>query len=168
MTFGKATLLTIGFAGALAIGIGTGLLIANHRESTTPDSAMVANAPAAPIAAERSTKPVPAGRADAVPAVEARHVSPQSPELEHRLKPLLNQGTNMDSAAEGFKDWRDFATIAHASHNTQVPFVVLKHHVLNEGRTLESVISKFKPDLDAKAEASRAREEASQDLAWPR
>jgi hypothetical protein len=166
MTFGKATLLTIGFAGALAIGIG--LSIANHRESTTPDSATVANAPAARIATERSTKPVPARRADAVSAVAMRHVSPQSPELEHRLKPLLNRGTNMDSAAEGFKDWRDFATIAHASHNTQVPFVVLKHHVLNEGRTLESVISEFKPDLDAKAEASRAREEASQDLAWPR
>jgi hypothetical protein len=47
-------------------------------------------------------------------------------------------------------------------------FVVLKHHVLNEGRTLESVISQLKPDLDAKAEASRAREEASYDLAWPR
>lgn len=168
MTFGKATLLTIGFAGALAIGIGTGLSIANHRESTTPDSAMVANSPAAPIAAERSTKPVPARRADAVRAAATRPVSPHSPELEHRLKPLLNQGTNMDSAAEGFNDWRDFATIAHASHNTQVPFVVLKHHVLNKGRTLESVISEFKPGLDAKAEASRAREEASQDLARPR
>ena len=166
MTFGKATLLTIGLAGALAIGIG--LSIANHRESTTSDSATVANPPAARIATERSTKPVPARGADAVSAVAMRHVSPQSPDLEHRLKPLLNRGTNMDSAAEGFKDWRDFATIAHASHNTQVPFVVLKHHVLNKGRTLESVISEFKPDLDAKAEASRAREEASQDLAWPR
>ena len=40
--------------------------------------------------------------------------------------------------------------------------MVLKHHVLTEGRTLESVISELKPDLDAKAEASRAREEASQ------
>ena len=167
MTFGKATLLTIGIAGAFAIGIGTGLSLAN-RESTTPDSATVANAPAAPSAAERSTKPVSARRADAVPAVATQPVPPQSPELEHRLKPLLNQGTNMEKAAEGFKDWRDFSTIAHASHNTKVPFVVLKHHVLNEGRTLESVISEFKPDLNAKAEASRAREEASQDLAWPR
>jgi len=166
MTVGKATLLTIGFAGALAIGIG--IWNANHRESTTPDSATVGNAPAPRIATERSTKPVPARRADAVSDVAMRHVSPPSPELKLRLKPLLNRGTNMDSAAEGFKDGRDFATIAHASHNTQVPFVVLKHHVLIEGRTLESVISEFKPDLDAKAEASRAREEASQDLAWPR
>jgi hypothetical protein len=163
MTSGKATLLTIGLAGALAIGI---LAIANHRESTTPDSATVADVPSAPIATERSTKAAP--RADAVTAVAMRPVSPKSPELEHRVKPLLKKGTNMDVAAEGFKDWRDFATIAHASHNTQVPFMVLKHHVLNEGRTLESVISEFKPDLDAKAEASRAREEASQDLAWPR
>ena len=164
MTVGKATLLTIGLAGALALGIG--LWAANHRESTTSDSATVANAPSAGIATERSAKPA-ARRADAVTAA-MRPVSPQSPELEHRLKPLLSRGTNMDSAAKGFKDWRDFATIAHASHNTQVPFVVLKHHVLNEGRTLESVISELKPDLDAKAEASRAREEASQDLAWPR
>ena len=168
MTFGKATLLTIGFAGALAIGIGTGLSIANHRESTTPDSATAANAPASPIAADRSTKSVPARGADAGPAVATRAVSPQSPELEHRLKPLLKPGTKMDSAAEGFKDWRDFATIAHASHNTQVPFVVLKHHVLNEGRSLESVISELKPTLDAKTEASRAREQASYDLASPR
>ena len=166
MTSGKATLLTIGIAGALAIGIG--LAIANHRESATPDSATVANAPSARIATERSTKPAPAGRADAVTPVAMRPVPPKSPELEHRLKPLLTRGTNLDSAADGFKDWRDFATIAHASHNTQVPFVVLKHHVLNERRTLESVISELKPDLDAKAEASRAREEASQDLAWPR
>ena len=164
MTSGKATLLTIGLAGALAIGIG--LAIKHHRESTTPDSATVADAPSAPIATERSTKAAP--RADAVTAVAMRPVSPQSPELEHRVKPLLKKGTNMDVAAEGFKDWRDFATIAHASHNTQVPFMVLKHHVLNEGRTLESVISEFKPDLDAKAEATRAREEASQDLASPR
>jgi hypothetical protein len=166
MTVGKATLLTIGLAGALAIGIG--LWAANHRESSTPDSATGANAPSARIATERSTKPVPERRADPVTTVAMRPVSPQSPELEHRLKPLLNRGTNMELAAEGFKDWRDFATIAHASHNTQVPFVVLKHHVLNEGRTLESVISELKPDLDAKAEVSRAREEAAQDLAWPR
>ena len=163
MTSGKAALLTIGIAGALAIGIGLSM---NHRESTTPESATVANAPSAPIATERSTKP--ARPADAVTPVAMRPVSPKSPELEHRLKPLLNRGTNMELAAEGFKDWRDFATIAHASHNTQVPFVVLKHHVLKEGRTLESVISELKPDLDAKAEVSRAREEASADLAWPR
>ena len=164
MTFGKATLLTIGFAGAFAIGIGTGLSIAKHRESTTPDSATVANVPAAPVAAERPTPP----RAEAVPTMATWHVSPKTPELEPLLKPLLNKGTNMDAAAEGFKHWKDFSTIAHASHNTQVPFMVLKHHVLNEGRTLESVISEFKPDLDAKAEASRARKQASEDLELPR
>ena len=168
MTFGKATLLTVGFAGAVAIGIGTGLSIANHRSGTMPESATIATAPAAPVAVEPSTKLAPERRANAAPAVTMKPVSPQSPELEHRLKPLLNRGTNMQLAAEGFKDWRDFSTMAHASHNTKVPFAVLKHHVLNEGRTLESVISEFKPELDAKAEASRAREEASQDLAWPR
>ena len=115
MTSGKATLLTIGIAGALAIGIG--LAIANHRESTTPDSATVANAPSARIATEGSTKPAPARRADAVTPVAMRPVPPKSPELEHRLKPLLTRGTNMDSAANGFKDWRDFATIAHASRS---------------------------------------------------
>ena len=56
-------------------------------------------------------------------------------------------------------------TVAHAARNTSVPFVVLKHRVLNEGQTLAEAIEEFKPNLDAKAEVARARAEAQADLA---
>ena len=52
--------------------------------------------------------------------------------MQARLKPVLSKGTDVQKAAEGFRDARQFATLAHAARNTQVPFVVLKHHVLNE------------------------------------
>jgi hypothetical protein len=58
-----------------------------------------------------------------------------------------------------------FATIAHASRNTQIPFMVLKDRVVNQGKTLDAAIREWKPDINAKAEASRARAEAREDIA---
>jgi len=168
MTLGKATLLTVGFVGAFAIGMATERSMARHRESTAPEATTAAMEPAAPVAAERAAEPTLARRVPTAPAALMTKVPATQPDLQERLKPLLNRGTNMDSAAEGFKDGHQFATVAHASHNTQVPFVVLKHRVLDEGRTLESAIREFKPELDAKAEAERARDEAAQDFAWPK
>lgn len=168
MTFGKATLLTVGFVGAFAIGMVTERSMAKHRESIASESTVAASEPAAPIAAERATDPTLARRAPSAPAALMATVPATQPDLQQRLKPLLNRGTNMESAADGFKNGHQFATVAHASYNTLVPFVVMKHRVLNEGRTLESVIREFKPELDARAEADRARDEAAQDFAFPK
>jgi len=55
-------------------------------------------------------------------------------------------------------------TVAHAARNTQVPFMVLKHRVLNEGRTLADAIREYKPEVNAKAEVTRARAAARADL----
>lgn len=86
------------------------------------------------------------------------------PQLHERLKPVLNKGTRMSIASEGFRDAEQFATVAHAARNTEVPFMVLKHRVLNEGQTLADAIAASKPDADAKAEAEQARDEARRDL----
>jgi hypothetical protein len=45
-----------------------------------------------------------------------------------------------------------------------VPFVVLKDRVLNQGESLAEAISEFKPELDAKAEVTRASAAARSDL----
>ena len=68
-------------------------------------------------------------------------------------------------AVEGFKDAEQFATIAHAARNTQVPFILLKHRVLTEGQSLEAAIRASKPDIDAATEVERARAEARNDIA---
>ena len=70
----------------------------------------------------------------------------------------------MTIAAEGFHSAEEFATVAHAAKNTDVPFMVLKHRVLTEGKSLAKAIRESKPDLDANAEVRRARAEARSDL----
>jgi hypothetical protein len=87
------------------------------------------------------------------------------PRLHDRVKPLLNRGAQMAIAAEGFRNAEEFAMVAHAARSTSVPFMVLKHRVLSEGRTLADAIHEAKPDIDAKAEVKRAQTAAKLDIA---
>jgi hypothetical protein len=91
-------------------------------------------------------------------------VALSTPELHERLKPVLNKGADMTIAAEGFRSAEEFAMVAHAARNTEVPFMVLKHRVLTEGKSLAKAIRESKPDIDANAEVRRARAEARSDL----
>jgi hypothetical protein len=88
-----------------------------------------------------------------------------APELHRVMKPVLARGTKLPLAVEGFSSAEQFATIAHAARNTQVPFILLKHRVLTEGQSLEAAIRASKPDLDARMEVRRARDAARSDLA---
>ena len=72
---------------------------------------------------------------------------------------------NMAMAADGFRSAEQFATVAHAARNTEVPFMVLKHRVLNEGKSLAQAIRESKPAIDAANEASQARAQARSDIA---
>jgi hypothetical protein len=92
-------------------------------------------------------------------------ITPAAPELHVRLQPLLRSGADMSIASEGFRSAEQFATVVHASRNVDVPFMLLKHRILNEGDTLVAAIRKSKPDVDAVIEAERARAEARSDIA---
>ena len=81
------------------------------------------------------------------------------------MKPVLARGTKLPVAAEGFRDAEQFATLAHAAQNTQVPFILLKHRVIAEGQSLEQAIRASKPEIDAKGEVARARAAAKSDIA---
>jgi len=78
---------------------------------------------------------------------------------------VLARGTKLPLAVEGFTSAEQFATIAHAARNTQVPFSLLKHRVLVERQSLEDAIAASKPDIDARSEVQRARQEAKADIA---
>ena len=77
----------------------------------------------------------------------------------------MKAGADMNIASDGFTNAEQFATVAHAAQNTDVPFMLLKHRVLTEGDTLAAAIRKSKPDVDAVVEVDRARAEARADLA---
>jgi hypothetical protein len=87
-----------------------------------------------------------------------------APALHERLKPLLNKGADMGKAAEDFNDAEQFAAVAHAARNTDIPFMVLKYHTVTEQKNLEEAIRELKPDVNAAAEARRAREQAKTDV----
>ena len=71
----------------------------------------------------------------------------------------------MKVAAEVFQSAEQFAAVAHAAKNTDVPFMLLKHRVLTERKPLSTAIRESKPHINAAAEASQARAEARKDLA---
>ena len=163
MTMLKASALALGIAGAFALGVLTGPSI---RTLGVADQG-------SPVATTAITATTPSAVADASPAraprvaasaPTSRVAKPITPDLQNQLKPLLNKGTDMRMAAEGFRDAEQFAAVAHAAKNTGAPFVVLKHHVLEEGRSLRGAIQLAAPDLNAAREASRALSAARADL----
>lgn len=177
MTFTKSAALTAGFLGAFGIGVWSSPYL-THRDAPETqaafDASSVPPAPATAVEHQPIAQPTAkAVRAVAVSSIESgatefhslnTSVAIGTPELQQRLKPLLKSGADMDVAAEGFRSAEQFATVAHAAQNTEVPFMLLKHRVLNEGDTLVAAIRKSKPDVDAVVEVDRARAEARSDL----
>lgn len=172
MTTGKAAGLTLGFVGAIALGMAIGPMFRSTVSDWNPDtSPAVEEVQPAPPATEPGPTTARRSRAakSAAPAKAASpfaSISVSEPRLHERLKPVLNRGTRMHLAAQGFRSAEQFATIAHAARNTQVPFVLLKHRVLNEGRSLADAIHEARPDMvDPNVEVARARAEARYVLA---
>ena len=158
MTTAKTLALTAGVAGAVALGVWAVPRIDMDRHND-PAPVVTESRPAEAAPAAKREAPRVARRAPAAPAVAV-----DAPELHARLKPVLNRGTKMTVAADGFSNAEQFATIAHAAKNTGVPFVVLKHRVLEEGKSLTAAIRESKPELNAAAEVRKARAAAREDL----
>lgn len=153
MTLGKATGLALGLTGAVALGIWIGPYV-------TDRDAAIADRPAAEVtAAPAAGAKQPAARTATARPMVAR-VPASEPELHKLLKPVLNKGMDMKIAADGFRDAEQFAAVAHASKNTGAPFMVLKHRVLEERKSLAAALLELTPHLDPDIEASRARAEA--------
>ena len=161
MTTGNATVLCLGFVSAFSLGMWLGPHITGDPEAVPV--AAVQPAPetvASPDARPSAAKTVAAASDRAVPAVPAT-----SADLQKRLKAVLNEGMNLSIAAKGFRNGEEFAAVAHASRNLGVPFMVLKHRVLEEHKSLAAAIRELKPDADAVKEAGRARIMARADVA---
>jgi hypothetical protein len=176
----KTSAATLGLVGGLALGVWIGSEMTSGRAATTPEpaavAAQVAEEPAAPTPPPAKPKRVTrVARASVAADVDApapesapklvMTIPVSAPELHARLKPVLARGTKLPLAVEGFTSAEQFATLAHASKNTQVPFVLLKHRVLTERQSLEEALRASKPDVDARSEAARARAAARSDIA---
>jgi hypothetical protein len=185
MTIGKAYAIAVGLLMTMAIGVRTGQTIARHYHHSADAAASAVIVPpldvvpaAQPADTEThyvlTTHPAPASKAAATRAVTpavgvkpaaAPAIGVLAPGLRERMKPLLNSGTDVARAADGFGDAEQFAAVAHAARNTKVPFMVLKYRVVDESRSLADAIHESQPRIDASVEADRALAEARSDIA---
>jgi hypothetical protein len=167
MTFGKATVAVVALVTAFALGVWAGPYLTERAATVTKGhvSAEVTEREAtargsAPVRNART-----GGEARKARETRATTLAASAPEVQKHLKPLLNRGADMEIASEGFRDAEQFATVAHAARNTNVPFMALKHRIVTEGKSLVTAIKELKPEIDAATEARRAREEARRDVA---
>src|SRR5262249_49120323 len=142
MKTGKSSAATLGIVGGLALGVWIGSEMIQSREVPAPEPAAVTATVAEPAAKAAPARPKRAARAaratEDAAAAPASETAPKlvmtipmsAPELHDRMKPVLARGTKMPIAVEGFSDAEQFAALAHAARNTQVPFILLKHRVL--------------------------------------
>jgi len=169
MTVGKTALVIAGIVGAVTLGALYGPSMMSRlsdRETADQDrTAAVATEPAPAPAVEKARPARSTATREAREFEPKRTVVVSEAQLYERLKPVLNRGANMEIASSGFDTAEQFATVAHAARNTDVPFMVLKHRVLNEKRSLADAIHQAKPAIDAKAEVKSAQAAARADLA---
>lgn len=165
MTLLKGSVLSAALLGSVGLGIVTSPHIASRLALHGRPSA--ADAVATTATRSDTVLPAPRQRKPAATLTRGRttDISPGAPVLHRRLRPLLNDGADMSVAFIGFRDAEQFASVAHAARNTGVPFMLLKHRVVNKGKSLTSAIHELKPGVDAAIEAARARAEARSDLA---
>ena len=159
MTTAKKVALTAGVAGAIALGVWAVPRVMDNQARSTDAAVAEVAAPATPV-----VEKAPAPRRTA-PVSTVAVLPASTPALHEALKPILNRGTKVEIAAEGFDSAEQFAMVAHAARNTEVPFMVLKHRVLDERKSLAAAIRESKPGINAAAEALRARAAARRDVA---
>jgi hypothetical protein len=92
------------------------------------------------------------------------HSVADNKERSAKLAGLLPAGTDLQAAAQGFKNYGQFVAAAHVSHNLGIPFSDLKTKML-DGASLGSAIKALKPTADSEMEAKKAQRQASQDVA---
>ncbi len=172
MTFGRASALALGLLGAMALGVWIGPHVTKRGATeTNVAQTQINQSPATPLDVPVSPAAKPRATARRAPAAKATApkgtpgVISFTPEVQKRVQPLLNKGADMTLASDGFRSAEQFATVAHAARNTEIPFMVLKHRVLDEKQTLAAAIEASKPELDSSKEANRAREQAKADFA---
>jgi hypothetical protein len=169
MTLTRATALGGSLLGAFAIGFVVSPHFTNRLECSPVDKASTAAVAVGPTEAANTARQAPstASKRKRASRVVANRGSVMSftPELEKRLQSLLSRGIDLSMASEGFRDPEQFATVAHVARNLDVPFMVLKHAVVDQGRSLTAAIHMLKPEANAPAQVSLARAEASVDFA---
>jgi hypothetical protein len=89
----------------------------------------------------------------------------QNSKLSSKLQGLLPAGTNVQQAAQGFKNLGQFVAAVHVSHNLGIPFDQLKAKMIGPPtESLGKAIHALKPDANSTQESKNATKQAKQDI----
>ena len=89
----------------------------------------------------------------------------QNTKLASKLQSLLPAGTDLQTAASGFKNLGQFVAAVHVSHNLGIPFDQLKAKMIGPpSESLGKAIQQLQPAANAKAAVKTAQKQADQDL----
>jgi hypothetical protein len=85
--------------------------------------------------------------------------------LSDKLQGLLPAGTNVQQAAQGFKNLGQFVAAVHVSHNLGIPFDQLKAKMIGPPKeSLGQAIHALKPTANSSEESKKGEKEAKQDM----
>jgi hypothetical protein len=85
--------------------------------------------------------------------------------LASKLQALLPPGTNLQTAAQGFKNLGQFVAAVHVSKNLGIPFDQLKAAMIGPpAESLGKAIQQLQPSANAKAALKTAEKQAKADL----
>jgi hypothetical protein len=163
MKFIKASMLVLALGFVFGLGVWTGPYLTDSVRAARTEAAAPVVQVDRPSATEETPRPAArAARAAVRPAPNpfVPIKTANDPSVQKLAGSVLNQGTNVEMAADGFNDATLFVSTAYAARNTGIPFVILKHRMLKLGYTLSEAIRLSKPELDAMAEMERARTKA--------
>jgi len=132
-----------------------------------PASIPSAAAPQPMAAGQHGNGAVPTGSASNSATMNgkptASEMVTQNTHLASKLQGLLPAGSNVQQAAAGFSNPGEFVSAVHVSHNLGIPFDQLKAEV-SSGKSLGAAIHDLNPQVNAKAEAKKANQQAKEDL----
>lgn len=81
--------------------------------------------------------------------------------LASKLEGRLPAGTDLMTAAEGFRNLGQFVAAVNVSNNLGIPFVDLKTRMVDDGMSLGQAIKSERPNVDSTTEVRRAETEAT-------
>lgn len=81
--------------------------------------------------------------------------------LANKLETRLPAGTNLMTAAEGFRNLGQFVAAVNVSNNLDIPFNQLKARMVDDGMSLGQAIQTLRSDVDATTAVRRAETDAT-------
>jgi hypothetical protein len=85
----------------------------------------------------------------------------RNPGLAAKISGRLPAGTNLMTAASGFRTVGQFVSAVNGSNSARIPFAELKRRMAFDGMTLSQAIQDVRPKSDYRSQAERAETEAA-------